>query len=382
MIKEIENLPDISFIENKTLADVRAEMTARFQERYEELTGKKKTLARADPITLLIYAAAAQIYQGYLYIDKAGKMDLLKYTYGEYLDNGPAALKGLEREEAEPAVVTVRFTLSAVQAGAIGIPVGTQVSNGDIYFVNEEYAEIPAGSLYTDVEMTCLTDGTAGNGIAIGDLNVLVDPLPYIEEVANITETAGGVDVESDDSLKERVYLAPASYSTAGPEDAYIYWAKEYSNDIVDVAVSSPDASEVSVLIMMTGGALPTTTQIEGLQDYLDDEEIRPLTDQVTVAAPDTTSYSITMTYYIGMSNKAKATTIQAEVAAAVQAYKVWQQSKIGRDIVPDQLINMIIAAGAKRVVLTAPVYTTVADDHVAMISGTPSVTYGGLEDD
>ena len=82
------------------------------------------------------------------------------------------------------------------------------------------------------------------------------------------------------------------------------------------------------------------------------------------------------------MSNKAKATTIQAEVAAAVQAYKVWQQSKIGRDIVPDQLINMIIAAGAKRVVLTAPVYTTVADDHVAMISGTPSVTYGGLEDD
>ena len=164
MIKEIENLPDISFIENKTLADVRAEMTARFQERYEELTGTKKTLARADPITLLIYAAAAQIYQGYLYIDKAGKMDLLKYTYGEYLDNGPAALKGLEREEAEPAVVTVRFTLSAVQAGAIGIPVGTQVTNGELYFLNTEYAEIPAGSLYTDVEIVCLTDGTVGNG--------------------------------------------------------------------------------------------------------------------------------------------------------------------------------------------------------------------------
>lgn len=382
MISEIENLPDISFIDNKTLADVRAEMVANFQSRYEELTGKKKTLARADPITLLLYAAAVQIYQGYLYIDRAGKMDLLKYSYGDFLDNGPAALKGLEREAAEPAVVTVRFTLSAVQADAIGIPVGTQVTNGELYFLNTEYAEIPAGSLYTDVEMTCLTDGVVGNGIAIGELNTLVDPIPYVDEVSNTTETAGGTDDESDEDLRDRVYLVPSSYSTAGPEDAYVYWAKEYSKDITDVVVFSPDASEVSVLFITTGGAIPTSTQIAGLQDYLEDEEIRPLTDQVTVAAPDTTSYSITLTYYIGMSNRAKATTIQAEVAAAVEAYKVWQQSKIGRDINPDQLIKMIVAAGAKRAVVTAPVFTTVAFDHVAKISGTPSVTYGGLEDD
>ena len=46
MISEIENLPDISFIDNKTLADVRAEMVANFQSRYEELTGKKMDMGQ------------------------------------------------------------------------------------------------------------------------------------------------------------------------------------------------------------------------------------------------------------------------------------------------------------------------------------------------
>ncbi len=382
MITEIENLPDISFIDNKTLADVRAEMIASFQEKYEELTGKTKTLTRADPISLLLYAAAVEIYQGYLYVDRAGKMDLLKYSYGDFLDNGPAALKGISREGAEPAIVTVRFTLSAVQADAIGIPIGTQVTNGELFFVNTEYAEIAAGDLYVDVEMTCLTDGAVGNDIAIGELNVLVDPIPYVDTVENTTETAGGTDVESDEDLRDRVYLAPSSYTTAGPEDSYIYWAKEYSSDIIDVAVLSPTATHVDVLFITTGGELPTQTQISGLQDYLEDEEIRPLTDQVSVAAPDTTAYSLVLTYYIGRSNASKATTIQTEVAAAINEYIVWQQSKIGRDINPDQLIQMIVAAGAKRAVITNPTFATVPADHVARISGTPVVTYGGLEDD
>lgn len=381
MIKEIDNLPDVSFIDNKTLADVRSEMIAAFQDKYEEITGEKKTLARADPISLLIYAAAVQIYQGYLYIDKAGKMDLLKYSYGEYLENGPAAIKGLEREEAEPAVVTVRITLSAVQADAIGIPIGTQVTDGDLYFTNTEYAEIPAGDLYADVEMTCLTDGVIGNGIAIGALNVLVDPIPYVDTVSNITETAGGTDDESDESLRDRVFLAPSGYSTAGSAMAYIYWAKEYSNDIADVVVKSPSAGLVDVYFTTTGGEIPTQTQIDGLQEWLDDDEIKPLTDQVTVKAPVIATFDITMTYYIAKSDSGKAATIQSEVNAAVDDYILWQQGTIGRDINPDVLINKVITAGAKRVVLTYPEFTAVSDTSIPQI-GTKTVTYGGLEND
>lgn len=382
MIREIENLPDVSFIDNKTLADVRADMTAKFQEKYAEITGEPKVLARADPITLLLYAAAVQIYQGYLYIDRAGKMNLLKYSYGDFLENGPAALKGLTREEAEPAVVTVRFTLSAVRADAIGIPVGTQVSNGELYFLNTEYAEIPAGDLYVDVEMTCLTDGTEGNGIAIGEIGILVDPIPYIDSVSNITESAGGTDDESDEALKERIYLFPSGYSTAGSAAAYIYWAKDYSKDVVDVVITKPAASCVDVYFITTGGSLPTSTQISGLQQYLDDEEIRPMTDQVTVKAPTAVSYDIEFTYYIARSDAAKATTIQTAVQEAVNEYVLWQQGAIGRDINPDKLVNLVISAGAKRVVLEEPEsFLAISATSIGQI-GTKTVTYGGLEDD
>ena len=381
MIREIENLPDVSFIDNKTLSDIRSEMIADFQEKYEEIEGKKKTLARADPITLLLYAAAVQIYQGFLYIDKIGKMDLLKYSYGEYLENGPAALRGLTRETAEPAVVTVRFTLSAVQADAIGIPIGTQVTNGELFFVSTEYAEIPIGDTYIDIDMVCLTDGEVGNGIAVGELSELVDPIPYIESVSNITETAGGTDTESDESLRDRIFLSPSGFSTAGSKAAYVYWAKEYSNDIEDVVVDSPSVCLVKVYFTTKGGVIPTTTQINGLQAWLEDEEIKPLTDEVVVLAPTSTTFNITMTYYIAKSNASKATTIQEAVAAAVEEYVLWQQGAIGRDINPDKLINLVIAAGAKRVSLTYPAFAVVSKTTLPQL-GTKTVTYGGLEDD
>ena len=80
MIAEIENLPDVSFIDDKTLDDVQEEMLADYQEKYEEITGKSLVLRRADPESLKLYAASVQIYHMMLHIDVSGKMDLLKYA--------------------------------------------------------------------------------------------------------------------------------------------------------------------------------------------------------------------------------------------------------------------------------------------------------------
>ena len=59
---------------------------------------------------------------------------------------------------------------------------------------------------------------------AAGELNILVDPVGFIAAVRNTESSTGGTDVESDSNLAERVFLAPSSYSTAGPDDAYEYW--------------------------------------------------------------------------------------------------------------------------------------------------------------
>ena len=225
-ISAVKNAPDISFIDGRSIDDVRAEMVADYEKFITEATGQEISLDRASPHRMELNAAALQIFQAMQYIDRAGKLNLLKYSYSTYLDN-LALLKGTTRLPATAASTTLRFTLSAMRQGATGIPQGTRVAGPDnVYFFTTEYAEIPAGQMTVDVTAACVDDGAAGNGFEIGELSTIVDPIPYVASVENVTVTEGGTDVESDADLAERTHLAPSAYSTAGPEAGYEYWVR------------------------------------------------------------------------------------------------------------------------------------------------------------
>ena len=383
VLTSLENLPSVSFIGTDTLSSIQEKMVDDYQTRYRELTGQTQALSRADPVTLLLYACSVQIYQMQLYIDMCGKQSLLKYSYGDYLDN-LAALKGLTRRAASSAVVTVRFVLSVVRDEAVGIPSGTRVSaGGDLYFATSEYSEIPAGDDHIDLVCTCLTEGEEGNSIPAGSINTLVDPIAYVDRVESRDASSGGADEESDDELRYRIFEASSSWSAAGPKEAYRYWAGEYSSQISDVYVGSPEPGEVLIEFLMLDGALPEQAMISGMQEYLSSEEIRPLTDKVVVKAPDVEKFTIELTYYINRSQKAEATAIQQQVDDAVNFYRLWQMARIGRDINPSELIQQVMAAGAKRVEVVSPTFTVISDTSVAQCAETDvKVTYGGLEDD
>ena len=77
---------------------------------------------------------------------------------------------------------------------------------------------------------------------------------------------------------------------------------------------------------------------------------------------------------------KAEETSPETAVAAAVGQYTAWQRA-IGRDINPSKLGEMVMAAGAKRVEMAAPVHQIVGAKSVAVLNG-QAVHYGGLEDD
>lgn len=378
----IKSLPDISFIDNKTIDQVRQEMVADYESFISEATGQTVSLERSSVHRMELYAAAAQIFQAMQYIDRQGKQSILKYSYSDFLDN-LAAFKGVTRTPATAATTTVRFTLSAERDTATGIPQGTRVSTaGSIYFATDVYAEIPAGSTTVDVPATCTVAGTDGNGLAIGELTTIVDPIPYVASVSNTTATEGGAEIESDADLAERVFLAPGAYSTAGPEDGYIYHAKAYSPAVGDVvATSDQEAGTVDIVFIMADGSTPGEEMIEGMEGYMRGKDIRPMSDLVRIAAPEEVQYTINLTYYINRSDSAKAVTIQAAVAQAVEDYKTWQRA-IGRDVNPSQLTHMVMEAGAKRVTVTAPAYTVVGKTKVSALQGAAVVTYGGLEDD
>lgn len=376
-----ENIPDISFIENSSIEEVRDALINDFLDKYEELTGNRVSLSASNPYRLIMMACANQIYQAMQYADHAGKMSFLTYASGDYLDN-LAALRGVTRRDATAAKTTLEFSISSAIASAVAIPAGTRVTNGNgVYFATDEYTEIPAGSLTASVTATCTEAGTSGSGFSSGEFTTLVNTLAYTVNVTNSSETYGGSDIETDEELKERIFEAPGGYSTAGPNDAYIFHAKDASADVGDVYVTTESAGEVDVYFITAAGEIPSAALIAEVESYLDDKKIRPLTDHVVVKAPSISTYNIDVTYYIAASNTASVAAIQENVTAAVNAYNIWQQEKIGRDINPSNLIQRIIAAGAKRVVVNAPTYTVLNESTIAQ-KGIVTVNYGGVESD
>ena len=387
MIEELKNLPDISFIDNMTIEDVQSFLISRYEKKYAELSERDSySLPKSSIYRIILNANAELIYQALQYIDRAGKQNMLKDTYGEYLDN-LAALKGVKRNPAQPATVTMRFSLENARDSATGIPAGTRVSDGgDVYFSVPEYTEIPPGDLFVDCKVKCLTAGKSGNGFAVGEINILVDPVMYIDSVVNIDESANGADIESDDDLRKRVFYAPSAYSCAGPIDAYVYWVKSFSNNIADIGVTTEESTAtVEIRVLLENGKLPDESFLNSLSEYISADDKKPLTDLIKVSAPVPFNYNIDLKYYINQSDKIQATMIQLAVNQAIEKYNQWQSGKIGRDINPDKLKELVMAAGAKRVEITSPSYTEIGNDKVALLHSREdaiSIEYGGLEND
>lgn len=373
-------LPDIDFIDT-SVNDLLAAGISAYESAYQEATGTAILLQPGDDDYILLRAAALKKYSTLQSFNAAMRQNFLKYAAGTNADH-LAANSGCLRGSEEYAVVTMQFNLGQVQSISITIPMGTRVTPGNnLFFATDAEIVIPAGNTSATVKATCQTAGEVGNGYIPGTINTLVDTsgLGYVASVTNTDTSEGGTDTETDLKLRQDAFEAPETYSVAGPSGAYEALAKQYSSAIIDAKTTVPSACAVNLRVLMTGGTLPNEAFLTDLQNYLGADTRRPMTDSLTVAAPDTIAYNIALTYYIDSSDAGNAQTIQTAVNAAVQSYISWQQGALGRDIVPDRLTAAVINAGAKRVTITSPTFTQVADTAVAQI-GTQNVTCGGVD--
>ncbi len=372
-MSKLENLPDIVFV-NADADEVKSYVIGQ----YENISGR--TLAQGDPVRLFLLSIAALIILLLNKINETGKQNLLRYATGDNLDH-MGVLVGVERTAATAAVTTMQVTLSAKLGTAVIIPAGTRFTAGDnVFFALDNPLIIAAGETSGSGSATCMDTGEVGNGYLAGQLKTLVDPVPYVASVTNITTSEGGAELQDDDSFREDIRQAPENFSTAGPDGAYSYHAKRASTQIADVTVYLPEPGEVEVRPLLTGGKIPGSEMLAIVKAALNDKKVRPLTDKVTVIAPEQVSYAVNMTYYIDSDNQTQATAIQAAVNTAVDEYITWQKSKLGRDINPSELIVKVMAAGAKRVAVTSPVFTVVDSTQVAVCTES-SIVLGGIED-
>lgn len=368
------DLPEVSFVETNP-ETIKAEIISRYE------TAAGRTLATADPIRIFLLAVADELIQQRVLINMAAQSNLLSYATGEYLDALGEYLL-VKRLPAAKAVTNIRFTLSQALTEVYIIPAGTEITNGVVTFATDEELLIAAGDLTGDVSASCTVAGESGNGYLPGQLTTIVRPMTFVASAENTNETYGGADIESDEDYAERIRLAPNAFSVAGPIKAYIFYTKSVSSAIIDVSVDSPTPGVVNVYPLLEGGVIPDETLLEKVLEKLSDEDVRPLTDDVHALQATAVPYTINVRYFIMNADKNKAETIRAAVAEAVENYRIWQQGKIGRDIVPAELVRAVMNAGACRLdnTLSPNTYTELTKTQVAQCDAeNVTVTFGGF---
>lgn len=91
-------------------------------------------------------------------------------------------------------------------------------------------------------------------------------------------------DTETDDEFRRRVQMAPESFSTAGPDGAYIFHALAADEDVQDAYPDSPDGFIVDLYILSrTGDGTAPQALLDKVNTYVSKDNLRPLNDKLTV---------------------------------------------------------------------------------------------------
>ncbi len=185
--------------------------------------------------------------------------------------------------------------------------------------------------------------------------------------------------LESDAELRKRIQLSLEGLTTAGPQGSYIFHALGADGDVLDASAISPAPGEVLVTVLSrTGNGAAPQTLLDKVNATLSAEDVRPLTDMVTVQGANIVSYAInaTLYFYAGPDRSV----VMAEARAGVESY-VATQHRLGLDVTLSGIYAALHKPGVQRVDLTSPSANIVIDSESASFCTAITLLDGGLDE-
>lgn len=141
----------------------------------------------------------------------------------------------------------------------------------------------------------CMLSHSTGNDLDNIAANLDTERLIKTEA----TETTDA-EMESDEALRLRAQAAFEGMSVAGPSAAYEYFARSASGKVADARASSPAPAEVIIAVLSTeGDGTASPELLAAVAEAVNDEEVRPLGDRVTVRSAEIVDYEINATLYL-----------------------------------------------------------------------------------
>lgn len=184
---------------------------------------------------------------------------------------------------------------------------------------------------------------------------------------------------ETDASLRYRTQLAPEGFSTAGPEGAYRFHALSASGDVADVAIDSPEPVHVVVTVLSADGdGTPSAELLTTVEQALNDEDVRPLTDRVSVRGAEIRPYRIEARLII-YPGPTPAPVLDA-ARGAVERY-AQSVRRLGADVTRSGLIAALYQPGVQDVVLVEPDASVVCASHQASHCTGIDISIGGVDE-
>ncbi|PCJ08323.1 MAG: baseplate assembly protein [Rhodobacteraceae bacterium] len=182
--------------------------------------------------------------------------------------------------------------------------------------------------------------------------------------------------LERDEDFRRRMLLAFEGLSTAGPAGAYIFHALSADPDVADASVESLSPGEVLVSILSRSGDGTAPSELLAIISGVL-EEVRPLTDLVTVQSATVVFYSITASLTVLPGPDSAVVRQTAE--NAVSAYAV-AKNRLGHDVTLSGLFAALHQSGVQNVTLTNPAADVVISDSEVAHCTVIMVTVGGAD--
>ncbi|WP_269915416.1 baseplate assembly protein [Acinetobacter sp. HY1485] len=159
---------------------------------------------------------------------------------------------------------------------------------------------------------------------------------------------------ETDEELRTRTQMKFDSLSTAGPENAYKYYAFSADGRVADVSVISPDPAIIEVYLLQkdTANNAATDNLIQLVAKALNAEDVRPIGDRVSVKSAEIIPYQIHAKIYI--NRYPEDASLLDVVQSNIQEY-ISQQKRLGRSIYLSEIHAKLHISGVNHLILEEP---------------------------
>jgi phage-related baseplate assembly protein len=157
---------------------------------------------------------------------------------------------------------------------------------------------------------------------------------------------------EQDDPFRERIQLAYEGLTTAGPRNSYILHARNASALVADASAESPSPCCVTVTVLSSEGeGVASPALLAAVATELNDEDVRPLTDFVTVQSAQIIHYRIDAILHMNSAGPEG----DASLAEAIKRLAAWinPRKRLGVEVARSAVDAQLHVAGVSRVELT-----------------------------